>query len=118
MHCLYIDKTGLGLFMTHFQNLFIENLRFWRKKRGISQLKLSEMVNISPNYLNAVENGKNFPSPEVIQQISNVLNIMPFQLFLEHPGEEKPRGSVISDLSIFKQRFNKEINELINKYME
>jgi transcriptional regulator with XRE-family HTH domain len=104
--------------MTHFQKLFIENLRFWRKKRGISQLKLSEMVNISPNYLNAVENGKNFPSPEVIQYISDILELMPYQLFLEHPAEEMAVGGVISDLIVIKQRLIKEINELIQKYSE
>jgi len=104
--------------MTHFQELFIENLRFWRKKRRISQLKLSEMVNISPNYLNAVENGKNFPSPEVIQHISDILELMPYQLFLEHPAEEAPVSAVISDLTIIKQRLIKEINELIQKHQE
>jgi transcriptional regulator with XRE-family HTH domain len=104
--------------MTHFQRLFIANLRFWRKKRGISQLKLSEMVNISPNYLNAVENGKNFPSPEVIQQISDILGLMPFQLFLEHPVDNAPVNNVISDLIMIKQRFVKEISELIEKYQE
>jgi len=102
--------------MTHFQELFIENLRFWRKKRKISQLKLSEMVNISPNYLNAVENGKNFPSPEVIQQISDILELMPYQLFLEHPAEDAPNNTVISDLILIKQRLVKEINELIQKH--
>jgi transcriptional regulator with XRE-family HTH domain len=104
--------------MTHFQKLFVENLRFWRKKKGISQLKLSEMVNISPNYLNAVENGKNFPSPEVIQHISDILELMPYQLFLEHPAEEAAVGAVISDLIVIKQRLTKEINELIQKYRE
>jgi transcriptional regulator with XRE-family HTH domain len=104
--------------MTHFQKLFIENLRFWRKKRGISQLKLSEMVNISPNYLNAVENGKNFPSPEVIQQISDILELMPYQLFLEHPAEDSPVSTVISDLMMIKQRLVREINDLIQKHQE
>ena len=105
--------------MTHFQKVFIENLRFWRKKRGISQLKLSELVNISPNYLNAVENGKNFPSPDVIQQISDVLDLMPYQLFLEHPLEEAASNStVISDLTVIKQRLFREIDELIQKYSE
>jgi len=104
--------------MTHFQELFIENLRFWRKKRGISQLKLSEMVSISPNYLNAVENGKNFPSPEVIQHISDILELMPYQLFLEHPAEGAPIDTVISDLVIIKQRLVKEINNLIQKHQE
>ena len=104
--------------MTHFQKLFITNLRFWRKKRGISQLKLSEMINISPNYLNAVENGKNFPSPEVIQDISESLKLMPYQLFLEHPMEETPTGTVILDLIAIKQLLVKEISELIQKYQE
>jgi transcriptional regulator with XRE-family HTH domain len=104
--------------MTHFQKLFIENLRFWRKKRGISQLKLSEMVNVSPNYLNAVENGKNFPSPEVIQHISDILELMPYQLFLEQPTEETPNNTAINDLMIKKQRFIKELGELVNKYQE
>ena len=104
--------------MTHFQKLFIENLRFWRRKKGISQLKLSEMVNISPNYLNAVENGKNFPSPEVIQHISDTLELMPYQLFLEHPTEDTPINTVISDLMAIKQQLVKEINELIQKYQE
>ena len=104
--------------MTHFQMKFIENLRFWRKKRGISQQKLSEMVNISPNYLNAIENGKNFPSPEVIQHISDILELMPYQLFLEQPEEDAPGGTIISDLVMIKQRFAKDINELIHKYRE
>jgi len=102
--------------MTYFQMKFIENLRFWRKKRGLSQLKLSEMVNISPNYLNAVENGKNFPSPEVIQLISDTLEILPYQLFLEHPTEAAPVNTVFADLIMIKQRLVKEIDSLIQKH--
>jgi transcriptional regulator with XRE-family HTH domain len=102
--------------MTHFQRIFIENLRFWRKKRKISQLKLSEMVNISPNYLNAVENGKNFPSPEVIQNISTVLEVLPYQLFLEYPAEETPVNTAVSDLLAVKERLIKEINDMLKKY--
>jgi transcriptional regulator with XRE-family HTH domain len=104
--------------MTHFQKLFIENLRFWRKKRGVSQQKLSEMVNISPNYLNAVEKGKNFPSPEVIQQISDVLELLPYQLFLEQPTGKIPNNAVLHEQTAKKQKFLKEINELIKKYQE
>jgi len=76
------------------------------------------MVNISPNYLNAVENGKNFPSPEVIQHISDILELMPYQLFLENPAEEPPVNTVISDLIVIKQRLIKEISELVEKYQE
>jgi len=106
----------VGLYMTHFQRIFIENLKFWRKKRGISQLKLSEKVNISPNYLNAVENGKNFPSPEVIQNIFEALEVLPYQLFLEYPAEETSFNTVVSDLLAVKQRLIKEINDMLQKY--
>jgi len=103
--------------MTHFQDIFIENLRFWRKKKGISQQKLSEMVNISPNYLNAVENGKNFPSPEVIQNISDTLEILPYQLFLEYPADESlPVNTMVMELMGIQQRLVKEINDLLLKY--
>jgi transcriptional regulator with XRE-family HTH domain len=105
--------------MTHFQELFVRNIRFFRKKKGFSQLKFSELINISPNYLNAVENGKNFPSPEVIQCISDTLGIMPYQLFMEYPTETEnfEKGQeFIRELSLIKQRFVKEIDEIIRKY--
>jgi transcriptional regulator with XRE-family HTH domain len=108
--------------MTHFQEIFIRNLRFLRRKREISQLKFSELIDISPNYLNAIENGKNFPSPEVIQAMSDALEVLPYQLFLEEPVERDPQDKpgmkeiLIQDLVHIKQRFNNEIDELIRKY--
>lgn len=69
--------------MTHLQELFIKNLRFLRTKANFTQLEFSEKIGVSPNYLNAVENGKNFPSPEVIQKIVDTLKILPYQLFVE-----------------------------------
>jgi transcriptional regulator with XRE-family HTH domain len=105
--------------MTHLQEVFIKNLRFFRGKKGISQLKFSELINISPNYLNAVENGKNFPSPEVIQCISDALGILPYQLFLEHPVEitkSNATEAFLQELILVKERLIGEIDELIRKY--
>jgi transcriptional regulator with XRE-family HTH domain len=107
--------------MTHFQDLFIKNLRFYRTQRGINQIDFSALINLSPNYLNAVENGKNFPSPEVIQKMSDVLEILPYQLFLEHPvnitgisaGE---KIVIIQELSYVKQQLIDEIDDLIRQY--
>jgi transcriptional regulator with XRE-family HTH domain len=84
----------------------------------ISQLKFSEMINLSPNYLNAVENGKNFPSPRVLQTIADTLGVLPYQLFLEQPVEAiSPKGAVmVRELSRIKQRVIREIDELIKQY--
>lgn len=107
--------------MTHFQELFIKNLRFYRKKRGLSQLDLSEKIEISPNYLNAVENGKNFPSPEVVQAITEILDILPYHLFLESPVKIPPcddaeKTRMIQELADIKQKLVREIDDIIQKY--
>jgi transcriptional regulator with XRE-family HTH domain len=107
--------------MNHFQEIFIRNLRYFRKERGFSQLKFSEMINVSPNYLNAVENGKNFPSINVLQTISEVLEILPYQLFLEYPGVSLSMVPgkadwLIQELILMRQKFITEIDEIIGKY--
>ena len=98
--------------MTHFQEIFIKNLRFFRNKLGFSQLEFSEKIGLSPNYLNAVENGKNFPSVEVIQKIIDVLGIMPYQLFLEQPSEGTPGD--LQKLTDLKQKIIKLFDDAEN----
>jgi transcriptional regulator with XRE-family HTH domain len=105
--------------MTRLQELFIKNLRFFRKKQGISQLAFSEKIAVSPNYFNAVENGKNFPSPELIQNISDSLGVLPYQLFMEYPMEEPNNAemeTLVRELSDLRQKFIQEIDGVIAKY--
>lgn len=111
--------------MTHIQKLFIQNLRYYRTKAGFSQLAFSEKINLSPNYLNAVENGKNFPSLEVIQNIADVLNLLPYQLFLETPdiiyiqSSEKINDAsqeIIQAATELKQKLIVQIDTFIDKY--
>jgi len=109
--------------MTHFQYVFIQNLRYLRSEKKISQMRLSELVNITPNYLNAVENGKNFPSLDVLQRIVDVLEILPYQLFLEHPIKSKKakydeKSILFQELSSLKQKFNCDFDKTIQKYQQ
>ena len=109
--------------MTHIQKLFIQNLRFFRSERKISQIQLSELVNITPNYLNAVENGKNFPSAEVLQKMIDILEILPHQLFLEDPGilripSQEEKNILFQELTSLKQKFNYEFEKTIRKYLD
>ncbi len=101
--------------MTHLQENFISNLRFYRASKGFSQVEFSEKIGISPNYLNAVENGKNFPSVEVLQKITDVLNILPYQLFLELPTENNENEKSKQIIMELKQRICSIFDEVINK---
>jgi len=107
--------------MTNFQQVFILNLRYLRTQKELSQVKFSELIDVSPNYLNAIENGKNFPSPEVLQRIIDVLGILPYQLFLEYPGRLKiekqdEKGVLIQELTYLKQQLLNEFDKTIRKY--
>ena len=107
--------------MTHLQRIFIQNLRFLRNKKNISQMKMAELINVTPNYLNAIENGKNFPSLEILQRMINVLEILPYQLFLEYPGDSRlikhdEKEILSQELTYLKQQFCWEIDKVIQKY--
>ena len=64
-----------------FQELFIINLKDFRKTRKISQSKLAELCESSQAYIAEIEVGKKFPSPEMIERIASALNIESYCLF-------------------------------------
>ena len=64
-----------------FQELFIINLKDFRKTHKISQSKLAELCESSQAYIAEIEVGKKFPSPEMIERIASALNIESYCLF-------------------------------------
>ena len=83
--------------MASLRDIFIRNLKFYRKERNIRQLDLALEIGKSSNYINSIENGKYFPSPETIEQIAAVLKINPMTLFdTRSPAEQKNNTTEIS----------------------
>ena len=41
-------------------------------------MKLAEMCETSSNYVGEIETGKKFPSPEMMEKISDVLGVSPW----------------------------------------
>ncbi|GHU19960.1 hypothetical protein FACS1894163_12980 [Spirochaetia bacterium] len=59
--------------------------------------------------------------PEVIQRMTDVLEILPFQLFLEYPVDVPgalpgEKVMVIQELTQMRQKFVKDIDGIIEKY--
>src|ERR1700745_2941277 len=50
-------------------------LRYWRQKRGKSQLDLSLDTGISQRHLSFVESGRSVPSRDFLSTVSDALNI-------------------------------------------
>lgn len=58
-----------------------KNIAAYRRKAGISQLKLSLMIESGEDYISHIECGRYFPSVKLMYKISKVLNIELFELF-------------------------------------
>ena len=61
-----------------------------RKKAGLTQAALSEMVDISPTYMSSIERAVSIPSTEVIMRLALALDTTPdeFLVGTARQGEE------------------------------
>ena len=96
-------------------DIFRRNLRFYRKKRKLSQEKLSELLDKNMNYINIIESGKSSPPLEMIEKISQILEIKPATL-LEEKG--CPENIILFDKDTFINSIVQEINSSIKKDLE
>jgi len=70
------------------KQIYIQNLREFRKKEGLSQMKLAEYCDTSTSYIGDIEIGRRFPSMEMIERIANILKIEPYHFFICPKGNE------------------------------
>ena len=63
------------------KQIFIQNLKEFRKKEGFSQMKLAEYCNTATSYIGDIEIGRRFPSIDMIEKIASALKIEPYFFF-------------------------------------
>jgi len=56
-------------------------IKFYRKKRGLSQNELAEMVNIEMKSLSRIESGHNYPQCENLVAIARALRVDPWRIY-------------------------------------
>ena len=69
--------------MNSIREIFVNNLKFYRKQKGFSQEKLSYAVERSIAYINQIENKDTWPQPEMVDKIAVALGISSSALFEE-----------------------------------
>ena len=70
------------------QQVFIANLKKYRKIRGVSQMTLAELCDMGGNYIGQIEMGRRIPSFEKIEKIAKALGIPAGSLFIDESAEE------------------------------
>ena len=67
------------------QELFITNLKAYRKLCRISQVQLADLCDSSSGYIGELETGRRFPSADMIERIAGALGIESWHLFKNEP---------------------------------
>ena len=93
-----------------FQKEFIQNLRYYRKERGVSQEVLAELCDCATSTIGCIEIGRQMPSFEMIVKISDALKIHPADLFLRNAST-----TVSSTKEILRNELIPQIENFIEK---
>jgi transcriptional regulator with XRE-family HTH domain len=93
--------------------IFVQNLRKFRKTKGISQMELAEKCDTAPNYIANIEIGRRFPSLKLIEKISKALEVEPYCFFIEDSGEHLDK--LESSINLITKLPEKQRLEIINR---
>jgi len=96
-----------------------ENVRFYRKKTGLSQLKMAYQIEIAPSYLAEIERGKQYPSLKILEKLANYFGIEPYKLLYPLHMDKKDNSiETIQTLRLLKQEIDGIIDNKIFNFVE
>ena len=86
--------------MTNIRKHLGSNIKQYRINLGISQAKLAEMADMATNYLGLIENGKKFPSAEMIERIAVALGKDSIDLFVVASIQQDWKETILSKIEM------------------
>jgi len=100
------------------QDLFIVNLKAYRKLHHVSQTQLAELCNSSTGYIGEIESGKRFPSVSMIERIAGAFEIESWHLFKNEPISPSPLYQPAKLAPTQKNEFMKMANSALSKILD
>jgi transcriptional regulator with XRE-family HTH domain len=108
--------------MIDIKEIFAENLKKIRRKKGLTQEKLAEKANMSLQYLALLEIARKFPSGEMLERLANALDIETYELLAVAPSAnnelELLRNDIISEVKTLNETLAKNITDEVIKAIE
>jgi len=100
------------------QELFIANLKAYRKLRRLSQTQLADLCDSSTGYMGEIESGKRFPSVNMIERIACALEIESWHLFKNEPVSPSISNQSAKLAPTQKNEIMKMANSALSKILE
>jgi transcriptional regulator with XRE-family HTH domain len=104
------------------KDVFVENLRKYRRERGMSQAMFAEKCETATSYIGQIEIGKRLPSFELIEKMTKVLKIRPHLLFFTEADNDidekvfKKKKDTISDTK--KEELTNRLTDAIRRIVK
>ena len=95
--------------------VFSYNMKKYRKKSGLTQEKLAEIIGTETSYIGQLEINYGKPSMDMVEKIAKALNIEPFRLFVDD-AVSISNNSCVSD-NYLEGLTAKERQDLLNRIM-
>jgi transcriptional regulator with XRE-family HTH domain len=109
------------------RQVFIQNLKEFRKKEGYTQMKFAESCGTTASYIGHIETGKKFPSMEMIEKMAHFLRIKPYHFFIDRTEQtthidtentypKLPKSMKIEIKNEMDLSISEVIKEILSKY--
>jgi len=96
---------------TNIKKLFGLRIKNIRKKRGLTQSAVAELAGVEPKHISCIESGKSFPSLMLIENLSQVFNVHPKELF-EFTEPPTIKDLKIEILKILRDATDEEVEKI------
>jgi len=93
------------------RQLLSANIKRFRNRRGWSQAKLAEKLDISTNFLSDIETQKGWVSPLTLVKLATALNIEVYELFM-------PENAITGDLKDVVNKLAKDLTIVLTESVE
>ncbi|GHV80542.1 hypothetical protein AGMMS49944_23330 [Spirochaetia bacterium] len=90
------------------RDILSANIRRYRHNRNLSQIAFAEKLDISVTFLNSIENGVKWISPQTLAKFASALNIEPYELF-------KPEKALPLDVATTLNKFADETFDAVTQ---
>ncbi|MDR0586568.1 MAG: helix-turn-helix domain-containing protein [Treponema sp.] len=99
------------------RELFSRNLKLLRHHNNLSQLALSVKAGLAHNFVNDIENGKKWVSPNTIAKLAGVLDVEPGAFFQSNPLDPPETWKIRSYLDELSMRFTQAVGDIKENYL-
>ena len=96
--------------------ILAENVKYYRAKTGLSQLKFAMQIEISPSYLNDIESGRQYASLKMLERMAKEFNIDTYQLLL--PKDIPVQTAALTEYENKIRTLKEQVVELFDKNLE